>query len=504
MARSAAGARDARRTRPSKSVHGVRTIDDGFASTAVFSALVFGLRQRVTSNAACRGWTGERAADGAQPPRWRRHDHARHDRGRRRCVAMSPDRAHLYVLDLGAGELAPLADLPHCGAYITRRTKPSASHDCCGGSTDELKRARPRHLADRADPPDDRRSSSTASRRSAQRPRPTTAIAMRCANSSATVRPSTSTSHCPPIAPARLGHATEGLIAQRVLLRMAEAADYSMIGVRGVDPSQLPPGRGFLVPGGTEIQVALPGHAGLAAAVAAIAGRVATRRPARAIAVLPDVVSLIDVATEPPHARGLDRRHARPHVGTGRAGVGARRSRVDCRPGPFRQVDRHSRSSRTPHDATAPWCTYSLRPARRSCTTPRLPERAHRRSIGDTRRRTDRRTTRRSPSARRRRRRSRRRGWSSRATARGAATDVHIVATARADRLRAAFRHWTTEVRRSRVGILLRPDDIDGELLGVRLPRGALPPIAGAGYLVTEHGTEIVQWPCSTRQVTAA
>jgi S-DNA-T family DNA segregation ATPase FtsK/SpoIIIE len=70
---------------------------------------------------------------------------------------------------------------------------------------------------------------------------------------------------------------------------------------------------------------------------------------------------------------------------------------------------------------------------------------------------------------------------------------VHVVAGARADRLRAAFRHWTTEVRRSRLGILLRPDDIDGELLGVRLPRAALPAIAGRGYLVTESGTEIVQ-----------
>ena len=70
---------------------------------------------------------------------------------------------------------------------------------------------------------------------------------------------------------------------------------------------------------------------------------------------------------------------------------------------------------------------------------------------------------------------------------------VHVVASARSDRLRAAFRHWTTEVRRSRVGILLRPDDIDGELLGVRLPRGALPAICGRGYLVTEATTEIVQ-----------
>jgi S-DNA-T family DNA segregation ATPase FtsK/SpoIIIE len=70
---------------------------------------------------------------------------------------------------------------------------------------------------------------------------------------------------------------------------------------------------------------------------------------------------------------------------------------------------------------------------------------------------------------------------------------VHIIAGARGDRLRTAFRHWTVEVRRSRIGILLRPDDIDGELLGVRLPRGVLPAICGRGYLVTERGTEIVQ-----------
>ena len=71
---------------------------------------------------------------------------------------------------------------------------------------------------------------------------------------------------------------------------------------------------------------------------------------------------------------------------------------------------------------------------------------------------------------------------------------VHVIASARADRLRATYRHWTIELRRSRIGILLRPDDIDGELLGVRLPRGnALPPNGGRGYLVTDSGCEIVQ-----------
>ena len=34
------------------------------------------------------------------------------------AAATPPDRLHLYVLDLGSGDLAPLAELPHTGAYI--------------------------------------------------------------------------------------------------------------------------------------------------------------------------------------------------------------------------------------------------------------------------------------------------------------------------------------------------------------------------------------------------
>ena len=71
--------------------------------------------------------------------------------------------------------------------------------------------------------------------------------------------------------------------------------------------------------------------------------------------------------------------------------------------------------------------------------------------------------------------------------------------------MRAAYRHWTIELRRSRIGILLRPDDIDGELLGVRVPRGgAMPAIGGRGYLVTEHGCEIVQMALLDEQDNAA
>lgn len=49
---------------------------------------------------------------------------------------------------------------------------------------------------------------------------------------------------------------------------------------------------------------------------------------------------------------------------------------------------------------------------------------------------------------------------------------VHVVAAGRADDLRRAYGHWTKDVRRSKCGILLQPDaNYDGELLGVNVPR---------------------------------
>lgn len=62
----------------------------------------------------------------------------------------------------------------------------------------------------------------------------------------------------------------------------------------------------------------------------------------------------------------------------------------------------------------------------------------------------------------------------------------HVVATARPDRARTAYAHWLRELRADRSGVLLRPDpDVDGELLGARLPRRSpVPDAAGRGWLV--------------------
>jgi S-DNA-T family DNA segregation ATPase FtsK/SpoIIIE len=50
--------------------------------------------------------------------------------------------------------------------------------------------------------------------------------------------------------------------------------------------------------------------------------------------------------------------------------------------------------------------------------------------------------------------------------------DRHVIVAARPDRLRSSYGHWLREVRVDRCGLLLAADrDLDGELLGARLPR---------------------------------
>jgi S-DNA-T family DNA segregation ATPase FtsK/SpoIIIE len=74
-------------------------------------------------------------------------------------------------------------------------------------------------------------------------------------------------------------------------------------------------------------------------------------------------------------------------------------------------------------------------------------------------------------------------------------TDLHVIAAARADSLRTLYSHWTKEIQRSKVGLLLRPNiDYDGELVGANLPRRApVQMIAGRGYLAHNGELDIVQ-----------
>ena len=73
--------------------------------------------------------------------------------------------------------------------------------------------------------------------------------------------------------------------------------------------------------------------------------------------------------------------------------------------------------------------------------------------------------------------------------------DLHVVAAGRADSLRSLYGHWTQTVRRSKTGLLLRPNiDLDGDLVGVTLPRRApVQMTPGRGYVVHNGEPEIVQ-----------
>lgn len=76
----------------------------------------------------------------------------------------------------------------------------------------------------------------------------------------------------------------------------------------------------------------------------------------------------------------------------------------------------------------------------------------------------------------------------------GSVAGVHLVVAARPDRYRSAYGHWGSEIKGSRLGLLLRPEPLDGDLLGMPFPaRLDLPPLPGRGMLVADGRAEVVQ-----------
>jgi S-DNA-T family DNA segregation ATPase FtsK/SpoIIIE len=72
---------------------------------------------------------------------------------------------------------------------------------------------------------------------------------------------------------------------------------------------------------------------------------------------------------------------------------------------------------------------------------------------------------------------------------------ITVIAAGRADTMRRSYGHWTQKARESRSGLLLVPDyDLDGDLLGVTLPRlSRLAAIPGRGFLCSNGGVEGIQ-----------
>jgi DNA segregation ATPase FtsK/SpoIIIE, S-DNA-T family len=73
---------------------------------------------------------------------------------------------------------------------------------------------------------------------------------------------------------------------------------------------------------------------------------------------------------------------------------------------------------------------------------------------------------------------------------------LHLIGAARTDELRGDYGQWHRRLRRARTGILLQPElPGDGELLGTRLPRRVAVPLSapGRGFLVNAAAAELVQ-----------
>ena len=79
--------------------------------------------------------------------------------------------------------------------------------------------------------------------------------------------------------------------------------------------------------------------------------------------------------------------------------------------------------------------------------------------------------------------------------AKNAPPNVTFIAGLRSSTARQSYGHWSRFLRGSGNGVLLQPDNsVDGELLGVRLPRHErLPEVPGRGYLVTGGEAHVVQ-----------
>jgi S-DNA-T family DNA segregation ATPase FtsK/SpoIIIE len=76
---------------------------------------------------------------------------------------------------------------------------------------------------------------------------------------------------------------------------------------------------------------------------------------------------------------------------------------------------------------------------------------------------------------------------------RGRDVDVWVVGASEVAAAHRSYGGWTPEIRKERQGLLLQPDpDIDGDLLGVRLPKTRTT-VPGRGMLVTRYGNELVQ-----------
>jgi S-DNA-T family DNA segregation ATPase FtsK/SpoIIIE len=284
-------------------------------------------------------------------------------------------------------------------------------------------------------------------------------------------------------------------VAAKLAFRLADRYDYAAVGI-GVDEPATLPGRCFSSVTGREIQIALPHPEGIAAAVAEIAAGPPPSRPPVTVGVLPPVVKVHEISeaariadgewTVPIGIGDTDlapvgfQLHDGDHVlvaGPGRSGKSTTLEAIaalvaGCRPG----VEVHAVAPRRSPLLDDPEVARIDPAALDGAIDAFAASGAEHLVLVDDAELVD-------------------SGDALASLLAGHVPGVHLVAAGNVDALRSGYGHWTQALRRSRLGLALRPNpSVDGDLWQVTLPRrvtAGFPP--GRGYLLADGRIELVQ-----------
>ena len=405
----------------------------------------------------------------------------------------SPAGCHIHVIDMGAGALLPLAGLPHVGAVIgpdeherQRRLYAELSRELAGRRRvdgNPMKAPMPIRLVI-LDGLGAFRSRWTDLDPSGTWDRFLEVTAQGASVGIHTVIAAEGTSSAP--------HQVVSACRQRLVFRLGERADHGAFGIPASAVPALVPGRAVAAEGPTEVHVARPSD-GLAAAVARLAGSrptACTPTSARqalpgSVGTLPSSVSWTSLDSSPGPSIG---ERGTLDLVVGLSDIGLVPARLRLPPGGHALIAGPPRSGRTStlrilaiaasaRDVAVAVVTRN--PSEWPGATAEVFDPSDERLASLVKRVgpllvlvDDADLTADDHAA-----------IGSLATER--CPERHVIAAARADRLRSLYGHWTRELRADRTGLLLVPDpDLDGDLLGARLPR--TPSVAmgpGRGWL---------------------
>ncbi|MGH9209960.1 MAG: FtsK/SpoIIIE domain-containing protein [Acidimicrobiales bacterium] len=409
------------------------------------------------------------------------------------------DDLHLYVLDFGAGELGALTPLPHVGAVIQAVERERQTRLIRHLRT-ELDRRREMGAAAIREQPlivvmIDGWSAFAAEYNDYSGTAVIDAFSRVFADGPEVGMLTVVAADRVAAVPTRLA----SLVRQRLGLRLADAADYTSFGVRSNAVPEMVPGRALVGGTGQVVQIARPLD-GVSAGAVRLAGHTAApRRPPVPIATLATRVTLAELSVQ----AQLDARPWRIPVGIAETHLGpaelvAYQGEHALISGPARSgkstalltvaaVCRQARPELTVIGVAGPRSPLGSDPLVDQVVTPAalgdelmplvdgtsgavLVVLDDAEAIDDVGGVLDRLSSTDRP-------------------------DLLFVAAGRNDGIRTGYSHWSRPLRRSKLGVLLRPDvDLDGDILGTKLPRRApVGMVAGRGYAVNSGDVELIQ-----------